>query len=147
MRTACNVYNLFAMVVALLLPTILVHAPRAELTLEVARTEAQREDGLMYRTAIVSHTGMIFIFERDALVEFWMKNTLVPLDMIFVGADGTVRQIFSNVPVVDRTLPNDEIPREGAVAKYVIELRAGEGVQDGLTQGVKLDLRGIPSPE
>ncbi len=76
-----------------------------------------------------------------------MKNTLVPLDMIFIGADGMVRQIFSNVPVVASTLPEPDIPREGGVAKYVIELRAGEAVQDGLSQGVKLDLHGVPSPE
>ncbi len=140
-------YDLFAMLIALLLPTIAVHAPRAELTLEAARTEAQRERGLMYRTAIAPHTGMIFIFDRDAPVKFWMKNTLVPLDMIFIGPDGTVRQIFSNVPVVNQTLPDSDIPREGGVAKFVIELSAGEAVGDGLTQGVKLDLRGVPSPE
>ncbi len=89
------------MVLALLLPTVVVHAPRADLTLEVARTEAQREHGLMDRTAIAPHTGMIFVFERRRRPSnFWMKDTLVPLDMIFIAADGTVRRVFANVPVV-----------------------------------------------
>ncbi len=147
MKRVWSVSNLFGIVLALLLPTILVHAPRAELTLEVARTDAQRTHGLMGRATIPLHTGMIFVFERDARVNFWMKNTLVPLDMVFVGADGTVRRIFSNVPVVARTLPDDDIPREGGVAKYVIELRAGEAASDGIAQGLKLDLRGVPAPQ
>lgn len=140
-------YRLFGTIVAVLLPTVLVHAPQAKLTLEVARTEAQRERGLMDRSAIPLHTGMIFVFERDAPVDFWMKNTLVPLDMVFVGADGTVRRVFSNVPVVARTLPETDIPREGAAAQYVIELSAGEAAQDGIAPGVKLDLHGVPSSE
>ncbi len=55
-----------AAVLALTLPVVTVHAPRADLTLEVARTEAQRETGLMNRTALPPHTGMIFVFERDS---------------------------------------------------------------------------------
>ncbi len=130
---------------ASVLSTIVVHAPRADLTLEVARSETQREHGLMDRTTIPLHTGMIFVFERDEPVEFWMKNTLVPLDMIFVAADGTVRRVFANVPVVAPTMPDDEIPREGAGAKYVIELRAGEAARDGIAQGIKLDVHDVPS--
>jgi uncharacterized protein len=141
------VYRLVVALVAFALPIVVVYAPRAELTLEVARTEAQREHGLMDRTAIPPHTGMIFVFDRDEPVEFWMKETLVPLDMIFIAADGTVRRVFSNVPVVAPTMEDDSIPREGGVAKYVIELRAGEASQDGISQGIKLDLRGVPSPD
>lgn len=140
-------YKLLGAVIALLLPTVVVHAPRADLTLELARTEAAREHGLMDRTAIPPHTGMIFVFERDAPVAFWMKDTLVPLDMVFVGADGTVRGVFSDVPVVARGLPDADIPREAGVAKYVIELNAGEAARDGLVTGVKLDLHGIPASE
>jgi uncharacterized membrane protein (UPF0127 family) len=136
-----------AALLAIALATVVVHAPHADLTLEVARTNAQREHGLMDRTTLAPNTGMIFVFERDEPVEFWMKDTLLPLDMIFVAADGTVRSVFSNVAVVGRTLPDDRIPREGGVAKYVIELSAGESARDGLTQGVKLDLRGVPSPD
>jgi uncharacterized protein len=135
---------MFSLLLAAALQTVVLHAPQADLTLEVARTQAQREHGLMDRTAIAPHTGMIFVFDGDTVVEFWMKDTLVPLDMIFVAADGTVRRVFANVPVVSPTLADDAIPREGAQAKYVIELHAGEAAQDGIARGVKLDLRGLP---
>lgn len=140
-------FSLTAGVLAVALPSVVVHAPRADLTLEVARTEAQREHGLMDRTAIPPHTGMIFVFERDEQVAFWMKETLVPLDMIFVGADGGVRRVFANVAVVPSSLSDDNIPRETGNAKYVIELRAGEAAQDGITAGVELDLHGVPASD
>jgi uncharacterized protein len=136
-----------AAIVALTLPVVIVHAPRADLTLEVARTEPEREHGLMNRTTVSPHTGMIFVFDRDAPVAFWMKDTLVPLDMVFLAADGTVRRIFPNVAVVAPATPDDAIPREAAEAKYVIELRAGEAAQDGIVKGGKLDLHGVPAGE
>lgn len=129
------------------LPTVVVHAPKADLTLEVARTAPQREHGLMNRTELAAHTGMIFVFERDAFVDFWMKNTLLPLDMIFIAADGTVRRVYANVPVLHSQPSDDQIPLEGAYAKYVIELRAGEAAKDGISDGVKLDLRDVPAPQ
>jgi uncharacterized protein len=131
-------------VLAAALATIVVHAPKADLTLETARTEPAREEGLMDRAVLPPHTGMLFVFERDERVDFWMKDTLVPLDMIFIAGDGTVRRVFSNVPVVAPTLPDEQIPREGAQAKYVIELPAGEASADGIVEGVKLDLRAAP---
>jgi uncharacterized protein len=124
------------------LPTITVHAPRADLTLEVARTPAQREHGLMDRTAVPAHTGMLFVFPSDGPLQFWMKRTLVPLDMIFIGADGTVRQVSANVAVVSPTLPDAQIPREAGSGAYVIELAAGEAAKDGIVPGLKLDLQG-----
>jgi uncharacterized protein len=133
-----------AAVLASALATMVVHAPKADLTLEIARTEGQREQGLMNRHVVSPHTGMLFVFDRDEDVDFWMKDTLVPLDMIFIAADGTVRRVFSKVPVVAATLPDEQIPREGAQAKYVIELAAGEASADGIVAGVKLDLRGAP---
>jgi uncharacterized protein len=138
---------LLAVMLALVLPTVVVHAPKADLTLEVARTDAQREHGLMNRTELAAHTGMIFVFERDEFVSFWMKNTLVPLDMIFAGADGTVRRVYANVPVLHPQPSDAQIPLESAQAQYVIELRAGEAAKDGIADGVKLDLHGVPAPE
>ena len=115
-------------VLAAALATIVVHAPKVDLTLETARTEPAREQGLMDRAVLAPHTGMLFVFERDERVDFWMKDTLVPLDMIFIAGDGTVRRVFSNVPVVAPTLPDEQIPREGAPAKYVIETAGGRSV-------------------
>ena len=138
-------FKLSAAVLAAALPTVVVHAPRADLTLEVARTDAQRARGLMDRTAVPPHTGMIFVFDTDAPVDFWMKDTLVPLDMIFVAADGTVRRVYANVPVLHGGIGDEAIPREDGTAKYVIELHAGEASQDGIAAGVKLDLHAVPS--
>jgi hypothetical protein len=129
------------------LPAVTVRAPRADLTLEVARTEPQRERGLMDRKSVAPHTGMIFVFDGDAPVEFWMKDTLEPLDMIFVGADGKVRRIYANVPVVAAGVGDDAIPREDGTAKYVIELAAGEAAKDGIVAGTKLDLSRVPSSQ
>jgi hypothetical protein len=140
------VFNILAAALVAALPAITVRAPHADLTLEVAATPAQRQHGLMYRTAMSPHTGMIFVFDRDDAIAFWMKNTLVPLDMIFVGADGTVRRVFANVPVLKGNPPDDQIPLEAARAKYVIELRAGEAASDGIAAGVILDLHRVPAP-
>src|SRR5690242_17399949 len=60
-------------------------------TLEVADTEAQRERGLMFRTELAPDAGMLFDYHQEQLAAFWMQNTLIPLDMIFVAADGTVK--------------------------------------------------------
>ncbi len=120
------------------LPTIAVHAPKATLTLQVATTEDQRETGLMSVTHLPAHTGMVFVFDQDAPVTFWMKDTLVPLDMVFIAADGTVRSVAANVPVVPETSPDERIPRRPGVAKYVVELPAGEAAHDGITAGVQL---------
>jgi uncharacterized protein len=127
------------------LPTVVVHAPKTDLTLEVARTDAQREHGLMDRTSIPPQHGMIFVFDGDGTESFWMKDTLVPLDMIFVGSDGTVRKVFASVPVVAPALPDAKIPLETAPAKYVIELAAGEAAQDGIVEGTKLGIQNVPA--
>jgi len=136
-----------AFAIAAALPTVTVRAPLADLTLEVARTEPQRERGLMDRKAVAPHTGMIFVFEGDGPVQFWMKDTLEPLDMIFVGADGRVRRIYANVAVVAKGAGDDVIPRESGSAKYVIELAAGEAAKDGIVTGTKLDLSRVPSSQ
>ncbi len=120
------------------LPTISVQAPKAMLTLQVAATDDERERGLMSVTKLAPHTGMVFVFDTDAPVEFWMKDTLVPLDMVFVGADGRVRSIAANVPVVPTDTPDDAIPRRVGHAKYVIELAAGEAASDGIVPGTML---------
>jgi hypothetical protein len=134
----------FDVILAAALSTVTVHAPKADLTLEVARTEAQREYGLMNRTSLAPHAGMIFVFPGDGPIDFWMKDTLIPLDMVFIGADGTVRKIYHRVPVLKPGTPDAKIPLEAGKAQYVIELAAGDAEVEGLADGVKLDLKGVP---
>lgn len=138
---------MFDAVTLALLTTMTVHAPRHDLVLEVARTEVQREHGLMDRKTLAAHTGMLFVFDTDQQVAFWMKDTLVPLDMVFIAADGRVRRVFANVPVVAPSLGDDRIPRESAAARYVIELPANEAAEDGIAAGVQLDLHAAPGPQ
>lgn len=122
------------------LAVVVVHAPKADLRLEVAQTEAQREHGLMDRPSLPPHTGMLFVFPADGDVAFWMKDTLIPLDMVFVGADGTVRLVDANVPTLPPNTPDGDIPLEKGSAKYVIELPAGEAARDGIIAGSRLKL-------
>jgi len=122
------------------LPAVTIRAPKADLRLQVAKTPVQRERGLMSVTHLPAHSGMVFVFEKDAMVAFWMKDTLIPLDMVFISARGTVRKVFANVPVVSPSLADSRIPLEEALAKYVIELPAGEAAKDGLRSGVCLRL-------
>jgi uncharacterized membrane protein (UPF0127 family) len=126
------------------LPITYVDAPRARLALETASTPAQQERGLMNRTSLSQHTGMIFVFPSDSQVSFWMKDTLIPLDMIFVDSGGTVRRVFARVPVVTPNTPDSAIPLETARARYVIELAAGEAACDGIRLGTRLRFARTP---
>ncbi len=89
-------------------------------------------------TSLAPRTGMLFVFERDDPVAFWMKDTLIPLDMVFIASSGTVREVYANVPVVARALSEGEIPLEQGRAKYVLELPAGEAAVDGLRVGERV---------
>lgn len=139
-RLAVAIALVLATLGAAALPVVVVHAPGADLRLEVAVTPDQQERGLMYRTSLAPHTGMLFVFDRDEQVAFWMKNTLVALDMVFVGSDGTVRTVYRNVQPAPPSVPDDAIAREAGIAKYVIELPAGEARPDGIAAGVKLTI-------
>ncbi len=124
------------------LPTIVLHAPRAALRVQVAQTEHEREVGLMSVTSLPRHTGMLFVFDQDAPVSFWMKDTLISLDMVFVSSSGIVRKVFPSVPVVSPSLPDTDIPIEQGEGRFVIELPAGEAAKDGLVAGARV--RGLP---
>jgi uncharacterized membrane protein (UPF0127 family) len=120
------------------LPRITVHAPKAALKLQMATNGKERELGLMSVTHLAPHTGMVFVFPQDGDEQFWMKDTLVPLDMVWVSAQGIVTGIAINVPVVPLDTPDQQIPRRDGTGMYVIELPAGEAVPDGIRDGVRL---------
>jgi len=120
------------------LPVIALRAPNAMLHVQVANSESQRERGLMGVRRLPPRTGMVFVFPGDGPVTFWMKDTLVPLDMVFVSRAGVVRSILARVPTVDPKLPDDRIPRRQGSAMYVIELPAGEARVDGIRVGTRI---------
>lgn len=101
---------------------------------EVAVTEQQRVIGLMYRKSLPKNAGMLFIYGKRPQPAFmWMKNTLIPLDMVFITQKGTVRKIE------ERTEPFSQIPigSEGEVVA-VLELAGGVSDQIGLKVGDKI---------
>jgi uncharacterized membrane protein (UPF0127 family) len=68
------------------------------LELEIARTEAERARGLMYRKSLNDGKGMLFVFEKDEILSFWMKNTLIPLSIAFIASDGRILEIRDMEP-------------------------------------------------
>jgi hypothetical protein len=120
------------------LPVALVDAPRVTLRLAVAEDEHTRELGLMCVTHLQARTGMIFVFGHDDRWEFWMKNTLIPLDMVWVRPDGRVDAVAARVPASTRATPDDKVARRTGRGVYVIELAPGEAAADGIVAGSTL---------
>ena len=103
---------------------------------EVARTEAQQAQGLMNRQTLAPDRGMIFPYATPTMAAFWMKNTLIPLDMIFIRADGTIARIEANtVP-----LSLDPVPA-GEPVGAVLELAGGRSAELGIAAGDKVSWR------
>jgi uncharacterized membrane protein (UPF0127 family) len=123
-----------------------VETPRGAMRLAVVTDDASRERGLMFVREVPRHEGMLFVFAGgDQPLNFWMKDTITPLDMVFVNHAGVVTSIASNVPSTTPQTPDEEIPRRGGSGLYVIELAAGEADKLGLAPGVKLALPHIPA--
>jgi uncharacterized protein len=102
----------------------------AHFTVELATTPAQRELGLMFRQALPPDAGMLFIYPDEESVAFWMKNTLIPLDMLFIGADGHIRHI------AERTVPLNETPISSIEeVRAVLEVNGGTVSRLGIKQG------------
>lgn len=126
--------------------TLVVTAPKATLRLAVADTDARREHGLMGVRAVPAGEGMLFAFPQDdALQEFWMKDTVTPLDMIFVRRDGVVTAVAADVPATKAGTPDNRIARRRGVGKYVIELGAGGAKRAGIEPGVRLPIPNVPA--
>ena len=100
---------------------------------EIANNDASRERGLMDRRYMAADHGMLFEFDRDAPASFWMKNTYIPLDMIFIARSGVVTQIAANAePLSERVIPS------GGPCAAVLELNGGTAASIGLKVGDKV---------
>lgn len=105
--------------------------------LEVCATDAQRSLGLMYRRWLAPTAGMIFLFPDERENTFWMKNTYIPLDMVFVDKTMKVVGILEHVP------PLNEAPRTvGRLSMYVLEFAAGTMKEHGVAPGATLEIHG-----
>lgn len=119
---------------------VLSQAGPTPLQVEVAADDPSRERGLMFRTQVPSGHGMLFVFARSANHTFWMKNTLVPLDMIFADSDLRI------VGIVENAEPQTTSPRNpGAASQYVLEVAGGTAFAHGWRAGDRLELHNVPS--
>ena len=124
------------------LPRVVFHGDRladVTYTLELADDAWETTRGLMHRNSMVEDMGMIFVFDGDEPRRFWMRNTFIPLDMVFVRSDGRVDSFVENAA------PRTDTGRSSAgPARYVIELNAGEVARMGLQPGSRAEIIGLP---
>jgi uncharacterized membrane protein (UPF0127 family) len=106
--------------------------PEVRVLVEVARRESERNRGLMFREHLEPGRGMLFLFERPQQLSFWMRNTYIPLDMIFLGPDRRV------VGIVERAEPLTDDPRriEGD-SQFVVEVPGGWAAAHRIAPGVR----------
>ncbi len=105
-------------------------ARRHRFSVEVARTPREQSQGLMFRRRMAADAGMLFVYDPPRPVSMWMRNTYIPLDMIFIAPDGRISHI------AERTVPLSEqnIPSRGTV-RAVLELNAGTAARLGIEPG------------
>ena len=103
---------------------------------ELANTPEQQEKGLMFRRSLRRDAGMLFIFDSDQLRFFWMKNTYIPLDLVFITSKLEVASIFRHAKPFDETTIPSTLP-----ARYVLEINAGEADRCRIGVGSKVQIR------
>ncbi|MBF9234629.1 DUF192 domain-containing protein [Microvirga sp. BT350] len=116
------------------LTIVLSGGQKQSFQVEVARNNADRAQGLMYRRSMPADRGMLFDFGRVEPVSMWMQNTYLPLDMLFVRPDGTIARIAANTePLSTRTIPS------GEPVLAVLELNAGTASRLGIKAGDRIE--------
>lgn len=111
---------------------------RHAVTVEVARTEAERRTGLMRRTELAPDAGMLFVFDETSEHGFWMFDTLIPLDMIFIDDGGRIAGI------VERAEPRTTTERSvGAPSRYVLEVNGGWARAHGVSRGDRVRFENV----
>lgn len=111
------------------------NSPSAEV--ELAREDAARERGLMYRTSMPEGSGMLFSWQDERVRSFWMRNTCIPLDMFYIAKDGTIAGILEQVPTLSDAPRGIKCP-----VAHVLELNAGWARAHGVAPGMKVKIEG-----
>jgi uncharacterized membrane protein (UPF0127 family) len=118
---------------------ILTSKGRARFQVEIAATHAEQQRGLMFRKALAADRGMLFTYARPQPAAFWMKNTLIPLDIIYIAPNGRVLSIVRNAQ------PHNEMPLpSGGPILGVLEIAGGRAAQLGILPGDKVLHRIFP---
>ncbi len=112
---------------------------RLVVNVELARTEPERRKGLMDRPSLPEDGGMLFVFDESSVQSFWMKNTLIPLDMIFIGEDGRIVGIVESAE--PRTLTERTV---GKPSRYVLEVNGGWCRAHGVRAGDQVRFENVP---
>jgi uncharacterized membrane protein (UPF0127 family) len=109
-------------------------------TVEVARSDSEQAQGLMNRASLAPDRGMLFPFPQPKFASFWMRDTLIPLDMIFIRADGSVDRIAENA------VPQDETPvASGGEVSAVLELAGGTAARLGIDESATVRWPALPA--
>ena len=108
------------------------------ITVEIADTDETRRTGLMFREEMAADHGMLFVFDETRMVSMWMENTLIPLDMLFIGEDGTIRTIGRNTKPLSRDIVSSKEP-----VRYVLELNGGAAARLGIEVGDRVEHEAI----
>ena len=124
-----------------------VHGPAVVLpsgavyTVEVARTPEEQTQGLMFRESVPAKTGMIFVFRDAAPHQFWMKNTMIPLDIVWLEGSGRVLFVSANTPPCRA----DPCPTYGpsVPAANVLEIAGGMAAKEKVTVGSRIKIEGV----
>jgi uncharacterized membrane protein (UPF0127 family) len=124
-------------------PAAIVHTASGtvRVSLEVAVTPETQRQGLMYRTSLRDGHGMLFVFPAEDHHTFWMKNTLIPLDMLFIAGDGHIVGIHADA------VPLSTAPiGVGRPSRYVLEVAGGYAARRGIASGDRVELDGVGQP-
>ncbi|MEZ5994518.1 MAG: DUF192 domain-containing protein [Hyphomonadaceae bacterium] len=120
--------------------TIETHSGPVRFNVEIADDDAERQRGLMFRRSLADDHGMLFDFPQPEFASFWMRNTVISLDIIFIGVDGRILNI------ADHTTPYSEAPIPAAgLTRGVLEIRAGRAAELGIRPGDRVRHRIFPS--
>ena len=103
-------------------------------TIEIADTPQEQQRGLMFRQELAPDAGMLFDYGTERKVSFWMQNTYIPLDMVFIAADGTAMYIHENAKPMDPTSIPSRFP-----VRFVLEIPGGRAAEIGLKAGDKIE--------
>jgi uncharacterized membrane protein (UPF0127 family) len=122
-------------------PRVVLHGAGGDVAVrvEIADTPERRNLGLMYRRELAEDAGMLFVFDESTTLSFWMKNTHLPLDMIFIGEDRRI------VGIVKDAVPYTTTPRSvGVPSRYVLEVNAGFSDRHRLARGDRVTFDALP---